>query len=45
MVFAEVLGGDEDVVVAGGVEPVMDIHQSEAEGTFAMGEPVAGRTS
>ena len=24
MVFAEVLGGDEDVVVAGGVEPVAD---------------------
>ena len=24
MVFAEVLGGEEDVVVAGGVEPVAD---------------------
>ena len=24
MVFAEVLGSDEDVVVAGGVEPVAD---------------------
>ena len=24
MVFAEVLGGDEEVVVAGGVEPVAD---------------------
>lgn len=24
MVFAEVLGGNEDVVVAGGIEPVAD---------------------